>query len=69
MLQVYKKLNKATITVDNALIGESYDFRDHWIHMSNPTDKEIELISRSAGVPEDMISPPRGHGHPLHRGG
>ena len=55
MLQVYKKLNKATITVDNALIGESYDFRDHWIHMSNPTDKEIELISRSAGVPEDMI--------------
>lgn len=55
MLQVYKKLNKATITVDSALIGENYDFRDHWIHMSNPTDKEIELISRVSGVPEDMI--------------
>lgn len=55
MLQVYKKINKATITVDVSLLEENYDFRDHWIHMSNPTDKEIEFISRSTGVAEDMI--------------
>ena len=55
MLQVYKKINKATISVDPALVCGTYDFSDHWIHMSNPTDKEIELIASSAGVPEDMI--------------
>ena len=56
MLQIYKKSNKSTITVDPELVyGSGYDFSDHWIHMSNPTDKEIELIASSAGVPEDMI--------------
>ncbi len=55
MLQVYKKINKATISVDPAVVDEKYDFRDHWVHMSNPTDKEIELISRSTGIAEDMI--------------
>lgn len=55
MLQVYKKINKSTITVDPALVTEGYDFRDHWIHMSNPTDKEIEFISTSTGIAEDML--------------
>ena len=55
MLQIYKKYNKSTITVDPDIIFEGYDFADHWIHMSNPTDKEIELIARATGVAEDMI--------------
>lgn len=55
MLQIYKKYNKSTITVDPDIIFEGYDFGDHWIHMSNPTDKEIELIARATGVAEDMI--------------
>lgn len=55
MLQIYKKYNKSTITVDPDTIFEGYDFADHWIHMSNPTDKEIELIARATGVAEDMI--------------
>ena len=55
MLQVYKKINKSTITVDPEILTADYDFRDHWIHMSNPTDKEIEFISAAAGVAEDMI--------------
>ena len=55
MLQVYKKINKSVVEVDPELIVEGYDFNDQWIHMSNPTDKEIELISSMAGIPEDMI--------------
>jgi len=55
MLQVYKKANKSVIEVDPELIVEGYDFTDQWIHMSNPTDKEIEFISSSLNVQEDMI--------------
>lgn len=55
MLQVYKKLNKAIVTVDPDLIVEGYDFTDQWIHLSNPTDKEIEFVSAAVKVPEDMI--------------
>lgn len=55
MLQVYKKINKSIVEVDPELIVEGYDFVDQWVHMSNPTDKEIELISRSLNIPEDML--------------
>ena len=56
MLQIYKKSNKSTITVDPELVyGSGYDFSDHWVHMANPTDKEIEFIAGATGVAEDMI--------------
>lgn len=55
MLQVYKKLNKSVFEVDPELIVEGYDFSDQWVHMSNPTDKEIELVSCATQIPEDMI--------------
>ncbi len=55
MLQVFKKLNKSIVEVDSALLVDGFDFSDHWIHMSNPTDKEVEFISRSTLIPEDYI--------------
>lgn len=55
MLQVYKKINKALVTVEPELITEGYCFAEQWVHMSNPTDKEIELVSSSTHIPEDMI--------------
>ncbi len=55
MLQVYKKVNKSVLEVAPELIVEGYDFADQWIHMSNPTDKEIELVAKSTAIPEDMI--------------
>ncbi|MCQ2409328.1 MAG: hypothetical protein MJ068_02140, partial [Clostridia bacterium] len=55
MLQVYKKINKSVTTVDPELIVSGYDFTDQWIHMSNPTDKEIEFISSELNVHEEMI--------------
>ena len=55
MIQVYKKINKSVVEVDKELIVDGYDFSDQWIHMSNPTDKEIELISKSAAIPEEYL--------------
>lgn len=36
-------------------VTENFDFNNHWVHLSNPTDKEIEFISRACAVPEEMI--------------
>ena len=55
MIQVYKKVNKSVIEVDPELIVEGYDFTEQWIHMSNPTDKEIELVCSSCQIPEDYV--------------
>ncbi len=55
MLQVFKKLNKSLVEIDSELIVDGFDFTDHWIHMSNPTDKEVEFISRATLIPEDYI--------------
>ena len=55
MIQVYKKVNKSVIEVDPELIVEGYDFTEQWIHMSNPTDKEIELVCSSCKIPEDYV--------------
>lgn len=55
MIQVFKKLNKSLVEVENEQINAAYDFSDHWIHMSNPTDKEVEFISRATLIPEEYI--------------
>ena len=41
--------------VDRDMIVDGYDFTDHWIHMSNPTDKEIEWVATSTSIPEDYL--------------
>ncbi len=55
MLQVYRKLNKSVVEVDSSEINAAYDFSDKWIHMSNPTDKEIELVSLATKIPEEYL--------------
>ncbi len=55
MFQVYKKVNKAIVEVEKDLITEGYDFSDQWIHMSNPTDKEIEFVSLATSIPEEYL--------------
>jgi magnesium transporter len=44
------KINEISVT---SLVG--IDFKDKWIHLTNPTDREIELIMRATGAPEDML--------------
>lgn len=55
MLQVYQKLNKSTVQVDPEQVVAGFSFDQMWVHMSNPTDKEIELVSASTSIPEEMI--------------
>lgn len=55
MITVYKKENNATVQLDTDLIPKDYNFTDHWIHLSNPTDKEIEYISNSTSIPEECF--------------
>lgn len=55
MFQVYKKVNKSVVEVDKELIVDGYDFSDQWIHMSNPTDKEIEWVSLATSIPEEYL--------------
>ena len=55
MIQVYKKINKSVVEVDKELIIDGYDFTDQWIHMSNPTDKELEFVAHATEIPEDYL--------------
>ncbi|MBD5092627.1 MAG: magnesium transporter CorA family protein [Clostridiales bacterium] len=55
MFQVYKKEGKSVAEVDKELIVDGYDFTDQWIHMSNPTDKEIEWVSLATSIPEEYL--------------
>lgn len=48
-------------TVDKQIDEEFVDFtggitfRNKWLHLENPTDREIELIERMTGVDSDML--------------
>ncbi len=55
MIQVYKKINKSIVEVDQDLIVDGYDFQDQWVHLSNPTDKEIEWVASSLSIDEEYI--------------
>ncbi len=55
MIQVYKKVNKSIFEVDSDLIKDGYDFEDQWVHLSNPTDKEIEWVASSLNIEEEYI--------------
>lgn len=56
MIQVFQTDQKTLVTgeLSPEIVGGT-DLSNKWIHMTNPTDREIELISRAAGVPEDML--------------
>lgn len=36
-------------------IDDSFNANKKWIHLTNPTDKEIEFVCGHTGVPEEMI--------------
>lgn len=55
MLQVFKKMNKSLVEVDSELVVDGYDFADQWVHMSNPTDREIEFVAQATAIPEDYL--------------
>ncbi len=42
-------------SIDPETIDETFDAKGKWIHMTNPTDKEIEFVCEKIGTPEEMI--------------
>lgn len=56
MIQIYQT-NKNTQLIEeiSSQITGGIDFNNKWIHLINPTDREIEFVSRSTGVEENML--------------
>lgn len=54
MIQIYQTAGKRLVEQSNEFSG-GINIRDKWIHLENPTDREIELIERITGVSEDML--------------
>lgn len=58
MVQVYyteQKTNNLKAFPEEEINGENFAFTSKWTHMVNPTDREIELVSRRTDIPEDML--------------
>ena len=56
MLQIYyTDENNQLLSLDVENGVENVDLTGTWINLSNPTDKEIELVSRVTALPEDYI--------------
>lgn len=56
MLQIfYTDENNALIAVNTENGFDNIDLTGKWINLSNPTDKEIELVNRLTDLPEDYI--------------
>ena len=47
--------SKSLKTVDTEHLDASFNAKGKWIHLTNPTDKEIENICDTTGVPEEMV--------------
>ena len=54
MIQLFQT-EKARIVEKNPEFGGGLNIKDKWIHLENPTDREIELIERVTGVNEDLL--------------
>ncbi|MEG1646004.1 MAG: magnesium transporter CorA family protein [Clostridia bacterium] len=59
MVNVYKTNNQILETIErDTYIKEGYDFEGCWVELTNPTDKEIEFISKATNVEEEHIKAP-----------
>lgn len=56
MINIYQtdQKNQQTVEISSEITG-GMDLNNKWIHLTNPTDQEIELVSRATGADEDMI--------------
>lgn len=52
----YTDKNNSVVSVSTEEIEtKEFSFANKWIHLMNPTDKEIELISKSLDIQEEML--------------
>lgn len=54
MLQIFQSSNGTLRELQNEFAG-GINLKNCWVHLTNPTDKESELIVRTTGIPEDML--------------
>ncbi|MDD3947425.1 MAG: magnesium transporter CorA family protein [Clostridia bacterium] len=54
MLQIFQTTNSMLKELQTEFSG-GINLKNCWIHLTNPTDKESELIIRTTGIPEDML--------------
>ena len=54
MIQLFQT-EKKRIVEKSPEFGGGLNIKDKWIHLENPTDREIELIERVTGVNEDLL--------------
>jgi Mg2+ and Co2+ transporters len=54
MIQVFQTGN-GTVEELNAEFTGGINLNGKWLHLTNPTDKEIELVARATGMPEEML--------------
>ena len=54
MIQLFQT-EKKRIVEKSPEFGGGMNLKDKWIHMENPTDREIELIERITGVDESLL--------------
>lgn len=40
---------------DIEIVSDSFNLKDKWIHLQDPTDKEIETVIRKTGAPEEFL--------------
>jgi len=56
MINIYQTDQRTghVMEISSEIIG-GMDLNNKWIHLTNPTDQEIELVARATGVSEDTI--------------
>ena len=54
MIQLFETKNNRIIEKQPEF-GGGINLKDQWIHLENPTDREIELIERVTGVDESLL--------------
>ena len=54
MLQIFQSHN-GVLKESQVEFSGGINLKNCWVHLTNPTDKESELIVRTTGIPEDML--------------
>lgn len=54
MIQLFYTAND-TFREEERELSVAVSLKDKWVHLTNPTDREIELVERMTGVGQDML--------------
>lgn len=58
MIEIYKTSivdNKLSKILEEEFLSEGYNFKDCWINLTNPSDKEVSFVNSITGVEDDTI--------------